>query len=82
MAPELVPVVERRFPRSLEEHRIFDDGKVSEAAGDAAAELLQLVEGTVGVIVPPKLRPAVDQVLAELGDPRVVALSPLLRLTS
>ncbi|MFC6156545.1 HelD family protein [Kribbella jiaozuonensis] len=59
------------------EHRIFDDGKVSEAAGDAAAELLQLVEGTVGVIVPPKLRPAVDQVLAELGDPRVVALSPL-----
>ena len=59
------------------EHRIFDEGKVSEAAADAAAELLQLVEGTVGVIVPPKLRPAVDQVLAELGDPRVVALSPL-----
>jgi DNA helicase IV len=59
------------------EHRIFDDGKVAEAAGDAAAELLQLVEGTVGVIVPSKLRPAVDQVLAELGDPRVVAVSPL-----
>jgi len=59
------------------EHRIFDEGKVSEAAADAAAELLQLVEGTVGVIVPPKLHPAVDQVLAELGDPRVVALSPL-----
>ena len=37
----------------------------------------QLVEGTVGVIVPPKLRPAVDPVLAELGDPRVVAVSPL-----
>ncbi|WP_369409950.1 HelD family protein [Kribbella kalugense] len=59
------------------EHRIFDDGKVAEAAGDAAAELRQLVEGTVGVIVPPKLRPAVDQVLAELGDPRVVSVTPL-----
>jgi DNA helicase IV len=59
------------------EHRIFDDGKVSEATRDAATELLQLVEGTVGVIVPPKLRPAVDPVLAELGDPRVVAVSPL-----
>ncbi|HEY3510913.1 MAG TPA: UvrD-helicase domain-containing protein [Kribbella sp.] len=59
------------------EHRIFDAGKVAEAAGDAAAELLQLVEGTVGVIVPPALRPAVDPVLAELGDPRVVAVSPL-----
>ncbi|HZX03570.1 HelD family protein [Kribbella sp.] len=59
------------------EHRIFDAGKVAEAAGDAAVELLQLVEGTVGVIVPPALRPAVDPVLAELGDPRVVAVSPL-----
>jgi DNA helicase IV len=59
------------------EHRILDDGKIAEAAGDTAVELLQLVEGTVGVIVPPKLRPAVDPVLAELGDPRVVAVSPL-----
>jgi DNA helicase IV len=59
------------------EHRIFDAGKVAEAAGDAAAELLQLVEGTVGVIVPPALRPTVDPVLAEIGDPRVVAVSPL-----
>ncbi|MFG1812827.1 HelD family protein [Kribbella sp. NPDC049174] len=59
------------------EHRIVDDGKIAEAAGDTAVELLQLVEGTVGVIVPPKLRPAVDPVLAELGDPRVVAVSPL-----
>ena len=59
------------------EHRIFDAGKVAEAAGDAAAELLQLVEGTVGVIVPPALRPGIDAVLAEVGDPRVVALSPL-----
>ncbi|MEU4197510.1 UvrD-helicase domain-containing protein [Kribbella sp. NPDC026611] len=59
------------------EHRVFDAGKVSEAAADAAAELLQLVEGTVGVIVPPKLRPVVEPVLAELGDPRVVAVSPL-----
>ncbi|TCC05446.1 HelD family protein [Kribbella soli] len=59
------------------EHRIFDAGKVSEAAGDAAVELLQLVEGTVGVIVPPALRPVVDPVLAELNDPRVVAVSPL-----
>ncbi|MGZ0146675.1 HelD family protein [Kribbella sp. WER1] len=59
------------------EHRVFDAGKVAEAAGDAAAELLQLVEGTVGVIVPPALRPAVDPVLAEVGDPRVVAVSPL-----
>lgn len=59
------------------EHRIVDHGKLAEAAGDAAVELLQLVEGTVGVIVPPKLRPAVDPVLAELGDPRVVAVSPL-----
>jgi hypothetical protein len=40
-------------------------------------ELLQLVEGTVGVIVAPSLRPAVDAVLAEIGDPRVVAVSPL-----
>jgi hypothetical protein len=48
------------------EHRIVDAGKVAEAAGDTAVELLQLVEGTVGVIVPPKLRPAVDAVLAEL----------------
>jgi len=59
------------------EHRVFDAGKVSQAAGDAAVELLQLVEGTVGVIVPPALRPAVDPVLAELDDPRVVAVSPL-----
>ncbi|WP_350277050.1 UvrD-helicase domain-containing protein [Kribbella sp. HUAS MG21] len=59
------------------EHRVFDAGKVAEAAGDAAAELLQLVEGTVGVIVPPALRPAVDPVLAELDDARVIAVSPL-----
>jgi DNA helicase IV len=59
------------------EHRVFDAGKVAEAAADAAGELLQLVEGTVGVIVPPKLRSQVDPVLAELDDPRVVALSPL-----
>jgi DNA helicase IV len=59
------------------EHRIFDAGKVAEAAADAATELLQLVEGTVGVIVPPALRRAVDPVLAEIGDPRVVAVSPL-----
>jgi DNA helicase IV len=59
------------------EHRVFDAGKVAEAAADAAGELLQLVEGTVGVIVPPKLRAQVDPVLAELGDSRVVALSPL-----
>ncbi|MEV6412639.1 UvrD-helicase domain-containing protein [Kribbella sp. NPDC051718] len=59
------------------EHRIFDAGKVAEAAADAAGELLALVEGTVGVIVPPVLRPAIDSVLADLGDSRVVALSPL-----
>ncbi|MFI5708274.1 HelD family protein [Kribbella sp. NPDC051620] len=59
------------------EHRIFDAGKVAQAAADAAGELLALVEGTVGVIVPPVLRPAIDSVLAELGDSRVVALSPL-----
>jgi hypothetical protein len=59
------------------EHRVFDADKVAEAAADAAGELLQLVEGTVGVIVPPKLRGQVDSVLAELGDPRVAALSPL-----
>jgi hypothetical protein len=59
------------------EHRVFDAAKVAEAAADAAGELLQLVEGTVGVIVPPKLRGQVDSALAELGDPRVVALSPL-----
>lgn len=59
------------------EHRIFDAGKVAEAAADAAGELLQLVEGTVGVIVPPGLRPSIEPSLAELGDPRVVALSPL-----
>jgi DNA helicase IV len=59
------------------EHRVFDAGKIAEAVADAAGELLQLVEGTVGVIVTPKLRPAIEAVLAELGDPRVVALSPL-----
>ncbi|GAB2584593.1 HelD family protein [Kribbella endophytica] len=59
------------------EHRIFDAGKVAEASADAAAELLDLVEGTVGVIVPPKLRPAVDAVLAELNDPRIATLTPL-----
>ncbi len=59
------------------EHRIFDAGKIAAAAGDAAAELLQLVEGTVGVIVTPAQRPAVESVLAEIGDPRVVALTPL-----
>ncbi|MFF0340647.1 HelD family protein [Kribbella sp. NPDC004875] len=59
------------------EHRVFDDGKVAQAAGDAAAELLQLVEGTVGVIVPPALRPVIDPVLAELDDPRAIAVSPL-----
>jgi DNA helicase IV len=59
------------------EHRIFDADKVAQAAADAAGELLQLVEGTVGVIVPPVLRPAIDAVLGELGDSRVVALSPL-----
>ncbi|GAB3819873.1 UvrD-helicase domain-containing protein [Kribbella italica] len=59
------------------EHRIFDAGKVAEASADAAAELLDLVEGTVGVIVPPKLRAAVDAVLAELNDPRIATLTPL-----
>jgi DNA helicase IV len=59
------------------EHRVFDASKVAEAAADAAGELLQLVEGTVGVIVPPKLRGQVDNALADLGDPRVAALSPL-----
>ncbi|QNE22134.1 AAA family ATPase [Kribbella qitaiheensis] len=59
------------------EHRVFDAGKVAEAAGDAAVELLQLVEGTVGVIVSPALRPGIDAVVTEIGDPRVVALSPL-----
>jgi DNA helicase IV len=59
------------------EHRVVDAGKVAEAAADAAGELLQLVEGTVGVIVAPKLRSQVDSVLADLDDPRVVALSPL-----
>jgi DNA helicase IV len=59
------------------EHRIFDADKVAEASADAAAELLGLVEGTVGVIVPPKLRPAVDAVLAELNDPRIATLTPL-----
>ncbi|TDO49806.1 DNA helicase IV [Kribbella sp. VKM Ac-2527] len=59
------------------EHRVFDAAKVAEAAADAAGELLQLVEGTVGVIVPPGLRPAVDATLAELNNPRVVALTPL-----
>jgi hypothetical protein len=59
------------------EHRVVDVGKVAEAAADAAGELLRLVEGTVGVIVPPALRPQVDPILAELADPRVVALSPL-----
>ncbi|ADB31925.1 Superfamily I DNA and RNA helicase-like protein [Kribbella flavida DSM 17836] len=59
------------------ELRVFDAGKVAEAAGDAAGELLELVEGTVGVIVPPKLRPGVDAVLAELDNPRIAALTPL-----
>ncbi|HEU4948523.1 MAG TPA: UvrD-helicase domain-containing protein [Kribbella sp.] len=59
------------------EHRVFDAGKIAQAAADAAAELLQLVEGTVGVIVPPKLRPGVEAVLAAIRDPRVVPLSPL-----
>ncbi len=59
------------------EHRIVDTGKIAEAVRDAAGELLDLVEGTVGVITPPTLRTAVDGTLAELADPRVVALSPL-----
>jgi DNA helicase IV len=43
------------------------------------AELLGLVEGTVGVICPPSRRPAVDRQLerAQLADDRVVVISPL-----
>jgi DNA helicase IV len=59
------------------EHRTVDVGHVAEASAKAANELLGLVDGTVGVIVPPRLRAQVGKVLAELGDPRVVALSPL-----
>ena len=59
------------------EHRTVDAGKIAEAVRDAAGELLDLVEGTVGVISPPTLRTAVDGTLAELADPRVVTLSPL-----
>ncbi|HEY3006115.1 MAG TPA: UvrD-helicase domain-containing protein [Kribbellaceae bacterium] len=59
------------------EHRVVDGGKVAEAVRDAAGELLGLVEGTVGVIVTPSLRPAVDATLAEIADPRAVALTPL-----
>jgi hypothetical protein len=59
------------------EHRTVDAGKIAEAVRDAAGELLDLVEGTVGVISPPTLRTAVDGTLAELADPRVVVLSPL-----
>jgi len=59
------------------EHRVVDGAKVAEAVRDAAGELLGLVEGTVGVIVTPSLRPAVDATLAEIADPRAVALTPL-----
>ncbi|MFC0624338.1 HelD family protein [Kribbella deserti] len=59
------------------EHRQVEVGQVADAAAAAATELLGLVEGTVGVIVPPRLRAEVGKVLAEIGNPRVAALSPL-----
>ena len=59
------------------EHRFADAGKLAEAARDAASDLLGLVEGTVGVIVTPSLRPAVEAAAAELDDRRVVVLAPL-----
>jgi DNA helicase IV len=59
------------------EHRVVDAGKLAEAARDAAGELLAAVEGTVGVIVTPSLRPLVGAAIAELSDARVVPLSPL-----
>ena len=59
------------------EHRTVDTGKIAEGVRDAAGELLGLVEGTVGVIVTPSLRPSVELTLAELADPRIVALTPL-----
>jgi DNA helicase IV len=49
------------------------------AVSKTVAELLGLVEGTVGVICPPSRRPAVDRQLerAQLADDRVVVVSPL-----
>lgn len=49
------------------------------AVSKTVAELLRLVEGTVGVICPPSRRTAVDRQLehAQLADDRVVVVSPL-----
>jgi len=49
------------------------------AVSKTVAELLGLVEGTVGVICPSSRRPAVDRQLehAQLADDRVVVVSPL-----
>ena len=49
------------------------------AVSETVAELLGLVEGTVGVICPPPRTPAVDRQLkrAQLEDDRVVLISPL-----
>jgi DNA helicase IV len=58
------------------EHRVVD-GELAEAARDATAELLDTVEGTVGVIAPPSLRTVVDKTHAELADPRIVTVTPL-----
>ena len=49
------------------------------AVSEAVAQLLGMVEGTVGVICPPSRRAAVDRQLscAQLEDDRIVLLSPL-----
>jgi DNA helicase IV len=49
------------------------------ALSETVAELLGLVEGTVGVICPPLRRPAVDRHMryAQLENDRVVVVSPL-----
>jgi DNA helicase IV len=59
------------------EQRLVDAGKVAEAVRDAAGELLLAVEGTVGVIATPSLRPWLETTLAELADPRIVPITPL-----
>ena len=62
------------------ELRAVDAGELFSAVSQTVAELLELVEGTVGVICPPSRKLAVDRQLKcapSGGDDRIVLVSPL-----
>jgi DNA helicase IV len=62
------------------ELRAVEAGELLSAVSQTVAELLELMEGTVGVICPPSRKLAVDRQLKcapSGGDDRIVLVSPL-----